>query len=75
MVASTSARRSLVIVGDSSFAEVASELFEAEGRYEVAAFAVHRVFRKRETLLAARCMRWRRSPNTARRRPTTPSSH
>jgi sugar O-acyltransferase (sialic acid O-acetyltransferase NeuD family) len=46
-----SGRRSLVIVGDSSFAEVACELFDADGRYEVTAFAVHEAFRKRDSLL------------------------
>jgi sugar O-acyltransferase (sialic acid O-acetyltransferase NeuD family) len=44
-------KRCLVIIGDSSFAEVAAAMFEAEGRYRVAAFAVHEAFRKRETLL------------------------
>ena len=43
--------RRLVIVGDSSFAEVACELFDAQGRFEVCAFAVHAAYRKRETLL------------------------
>ena len=47
-----SEKRRLVIVGDSSFAEVAYELFDAEGKYEVAAFAVHEAFRKRESLLS-----------------------
>ena len=41
----------LVIIGDSSFAEIASVLFDAEGRYQVAAFAVHEAFRGRDTLL------------------------
>ncbi len=44
-------KRRLVIIGDSSFAEVAAALFDAEGRYEVAAFAVHEAFRKHDTLL------------------------
>jgi sugar O-acyltransferase (sialic acid O-acetyltransferase NeuD family) len=47
----TGAKRGLVIVGDSSFAEVACELFDEEGKYEVAAFAVHEAFRKRDSLL------------------------
>ncbi|MBS0250919.1 MAG: acetyltransferase [Proteobacteria bacterium] len=47
----THTKRPLVIAGDSSFAEVAAELFDAEGRYEVVAFAVHEAFRKKETLL------------------------
>lgn len=47
----TGAKRPLVIVGDSSFAEVAAEHFDAEGRYEVVAFGVHEAFRKQETLL------------------------
>jgi sugar O-acyltransferase (sialic acid O-acetyltransferase NeuD family) len=51
MAASDPAPRRLVIAGDSSFAEVASELFDADGRYEVVAFAVHEAFRKRSTLL------------------------
>jgi sugar O-acyltransferase (sialic acid O-acetyltransferase NeuD family) len=51
MAAFDLAPRRLVIAGDSSFAEVAFELFDAEGRYEVAAFAVHEAFRKRTTLL------------------------
>jgi sugar O-acyltransferase (sialic acid O-acetyltransferase NeuD family) len=45
------ARRKLVIAGDSSFAEVACELFDAEGRYEVVAFAVHASFLKQNSLL------------------------
>jgi len=43
--------RKLVIAGDSSFAEVACEMFDAEGRFEVAAFGVHRAFLKRDNLL------------------------
>lgn len=41
----------LVIVGDSSFAEVACELFDEAGEYEVAAFAVSTEFHRRDTLL------------------------
>lgn len=44
-------RSKLVIAGDSSFAEVACELFDAEGRFEVVGFAVHAAFLKRQTLL------------------------
>lgn len=44
-------KRKLVIVGDSSFAEVACELFDAAGAYDVLAFSVHRAFKKREVLL------------------------
>lgn len=44
-------KRPLVIIGDSSFAEVASALFDADGRYHVVAFSVHEAFRKRDTLL------------------------
>lgn len=40
----------LVIVGDSSFAEIASEYFEAEKKFEVACFAVDRQFLRRDTL-------------------------
>ena len=45
------ARRKLVIVGDSSFAAVACEMFDAAGDYEVAAFAVHRAYLKQDALL------------------------
>lgn len=44
-------KKRLVIVGDSSFAEVACELFEASGTHEVAAFSVHTAFKKRDALL------------------------
>lgn len=44
-------KRSLVVVGDSSFAQVACEMFDADGRYEVTAFAVHAEYRKRDVLL------------------------
>src|SRR5438552_8697844 len=44
-------KRNLVIVGDSSFAEVACELFDAQGKFEVVAFAVHQAYRKRDALL------------------------
>lgn len=43
--------RRLVIAGDSSFAEVACDLFDAQGHFEVCAFAVHAAYRKRDTLL------------------------
>jgi sugar O-acyltransferase (sialic acid O-acetyltransferase NeuD family) len=41
----------LVIVGDSSFAEVACEYFTAAGRHEVVAFAVDREFLRRDSLM------------------------
>src|SRR5437667_4532714 len=44
-------RRKLVIVGDSSFAEVACELFDQQGTYDVVAFAVHKVHHRRDRLL------------------------
>jgi sugar O-acyltransferase (sialic acid O-acetyltransferase NeuD family) len=44
-------KRNLIVVGDSSFAEVACEYFTRAGRYEVLAFAVHRSFLKRTELL------------------------
>jgi sugar O-acyltransferase (sialic acid O-acetyltransferase NeuD family) len=43
--------RQLVIVGDSSFAEVAYEYFTHESEYQVAAFAVERAFLTRGELL------------------------
>jgi sugar O-acyltransferase (sialic acid O-acetyltransferase NeuD family) len=43
--------RKLVIVGDSAFAEVASEYFAHDSRYEVAAFAVERSYLKQDRLL------------------------
>jgi len=42
--------RKLVIVGDSAFAEIAREYFDADTGYEVVAFAVETPFLKRETL-------------------------
>jgi len=44
-------RRKLLIVGASSFAEVACELFDAAGDYEVVGFAAHAAFRKKDELL------------------------
>jgi sugar O-acyltransferase (sialic acid O-acetyltransferase NeuD family) len=41
----------LIIVGDSSFAEIACEYFAAEGRFEIVAFAVDREFLRRDSLL------------------------
>jgi sugar O-acyltransferase (sialic acid O-acetyltransferase NeuD family) len=41
----------LIIVGDSSFAEVACELFDALGTYDVVAFSVHSAFKKSDELL------------------------
>ena len=46
-----SPKRQLVIVGDSSFAEVACELFDEAGNYDVAAFSVSAAFHRRDTLL------------------------
>lgn len=43
-------RKSLVIVGDSSFAEVAYEYFDRESEYQVAGFAVERAFLRRNEL-------------------------
>jgi sugar O-acyltransferase (sialic acid O-acetyltransferase NeuD family) len=40
----------LVIVGDSSFAEIAFEYFEAEKKFTVACFAVDRQFLRRDSL-------------------------
>jgi sugar O-acyltransferase (sialic acid O-acetyltransferase NeuD family) len=40
----------LVIVGDSSFAEIAFEYFEAEKKFEVVCFAVDRQFLSRDSL-------------------------
>lgn len=40
----------LIIVGDSSFAEIAFEYFTAQGKYEIVAFAVDRAFLKRSSL-------------------------
>lgn len=45
------ARRKLIIIGDSSFAEVACEMFDAAGEYDVVGFAVHRQYLRRESLL------------------------
>ena len=42
--------RKLVIVGDSAFADIAREYFDADTGYEVVAFAVETPFLKRETL-------------------------
>lgn len=42
--------RKLVIVGDSVFAEIAHEYFDADSDYEVVAFSVERDFLKREHL-------------------------
>jgi len=44
------ARRKLVIVGDSAFAEVAREYFDAESDHQVVAFAVEQAFLKRDSL-------------------------
>lgn len=42
--------RDLVLIGDSAFAEVAHEYFEAESHYRVVGFAVERPFLKRTLL-------------------------
>ena len=42
--------RKLVIVGDSAFAEIAREYFDADTGYEVVAFSVETPYLKRETL-------------------------
>ena len=44
-------KRPLVIVGDSSFGEVAFELLSASGKFDVVGFAVNKAYRKRDTLL------------------------
>lgn len=41
----------LIIVGDSAFAEIAYEYFDADSDYEVVAFSVERAFQKKEQLL------------------------
>ena len=46
----TAKTRKLVIVGDSAFAEIAHEYFDADTGYEVVAFSVEKAFLKRETL-------------------------
>ena len=46
----TAKTRKLVIVGDSAFAEIAREYFDADTGYDVVAFAVEQAFLKRETL-------------------------
>ena len=46
----TAKTRKLVIVGDSAFAEIAREYFDADTGYEVVAFSVELPFLKRETL-------------------------
>ena len=42
--------RKLVIVGDSAFAEIAREYFDADTEYDVVAFSVESAFLKRDTL-------------------------
>lgn len=44
-------KRKIVIVGDSSFAEVACAMFEQDDVFDVVAFAVHAAYRKRDSLL------------------------
>lgn len=43
-------RRKLVIVGDSAFAEIAREYFDADSHHEVVAFAVEQAYLKRDNL-------------------------
>src|SRR5262245_1117618 len=43
-------KRKLVIVGDSAFAEIAHEYFDADSDYEVAGFAVEAAYLKRRDL-------------------------
>jgi sugar O-acyltransferase (sialic acid O-acetyltransferase NeuD family) len=42
--------KKLIIVGDSAFAEIAREYFDADSAYSVVAFSVERAFLKREEL-------------------------
>jgi hypothetical protein len=42
--------RKLVIVGDSAFAEIAHEYFDADSDYQVVGFAVEQAFRQRDRL-------------------------
>lgn len=43
-------QRKLVILGDSAFAEIAREYFDADTDYKVVAFSVEQAFAKRDTL-------------------------
>ena len=43
--------KALIIIGDSSFAEIACEYFSAEDAYDVVAFAVDRQYLRRDSLL------------------------
>jgi len=43
--------KKLIIVGDSAFAEIAYEYFDADSDYEVVAFSVERAFQKKGELL------------------------
>ena len=45
------APRQLIIIGDSSFAEVACEYFAVGGHYDVVGFSVNREYLKRDSLL------------------------
>lgn len=47
----SAAKRPLIIVGDSAFAEVAFEYFSHDSSYQPVAFAVEQAFLKRDTLL------------------------
>lgn len=42
--------KKLIIIGDSAFAEIAHEYFDADTEYEVVAFAVERAYLKQESL-------------------------
>lgn len=44
------AKKPLIIFGDTSFAEIAREYFDAHTEYETVSFTVHRAYRKQETL-------------------------
>lgn len=57
-------KRKLVIVGDSAFAEVACEYFDADSPYEVVAFAVEDAYRKRDELLGRPIIAFETLPQT-----------
>ena len=50
--------KKLLIIGDSAFAEVACEYFDAMSPYAVAAFAVERQYIKRATLMGRPIIAW-----------------
>ncbi len=43
-------QRKLIVIGDSAFAEIAREYFDADSDYRVVAFAVEQAFRRRDEL-------------------------